>query len=561
MNPQNKKCVKQEHCAYVINFLANTQKAGEMKNIITYMNEQLKIQPHIKLYNKTISAFAKNKDLKAMEEILIKMKKDHIGFDLGTWRTIIVGYCRVNNVEKAEEYLRKMEELNFEPNFKIYAPLFGAFVRIKNFKKIEQLNYEIERKGIPYHPRFASPIIDYYVKTKNFEEAEKILTLLRNIYGEDSNYCFRTLLIGYSEEGKTKEALRIYYILKERGDHSDAVFSAMITLYSKIGEFEQAHHYLDLMKSFVNQQTTLEGIVRGYNIILHFLGRHKKVEQIRKLLNDMQASNINLDQYSYGAAICALAHNNLLIDAEQVLSQMIHNGFAPNPRSLNPLLLGYANTGDSEGFFNFIEKMKKFGISFDLFSYTAMVIYHINDNNLAKAEETITDMKTKSKIDPDIKIYIPLIQYYCKRDDNANLYRILKDCITLVDQKLILLLVGHFTKNHFDGLDSFLSFMKDNGKLNIWVYNALLAHFVHINDFERFDKYFNVLLDSNLKFDFLTYSAVVMRYLNDNQMEIANEWAKKMLDAGFYLVGILRDRMVIANDSFGIDSDYLINGR
>lgn len=558
MSPIHSKSVTQDHCAYVIYNLSKlgVRKAGDMRNILIYMREKLKITPNVDLYNRTLSSFVDHKDISPIEVIVNEMKQYGIKFNRDTWCNIISGYCKAGNIDKALHCIEEAEAMNIKPNYKMYYPIYVALKHARDLDKIQSLTNEIQKKGILIHSRFIGPLISYYVNEKYFHEAESLLPLIQEEDEDSGNYCYRLLLMGYADESKLQDARRIYKILEERGDKSAFVYTSMITLYAKIGNFDLAFSFLENLQNL--DGVTTDDVVRGYNIVLNSLGTHKKGDLVTNILNNMKASNIPLDHYTYGTAVAALTRTNLLIDAEQVLTQMIYAGFIPNARIFNPLLLAYGKLGDSEGFNNIAAKMKTYGIPFSIVSYTAKVLFHLSENKPLHAEETIDTMKNTSKITPDLQIYIPIIQYYCTKDDNENLFRILENIIPLVDYKLLSLLVEHFSKNQYFDLTNFLDFLRKHGIHDISAYNALFKHFLYHNDHDAFDKYFQNLLDENLKFNNFTYSYIIRRCLATNMLEEANEWGKKMIDAGHQIVGLLSDNLRIANETVGISSDYFM---
>ncbi|KAH7277277.1 hypothetical protein KP509_39G043600 [Ceratopteris richardii] len=289
------------------------------------------------------------------------------------WTSLIGGFAQFGH---GEEALAAFDQMLLEgkiPDAAAFVCSLKACTSIGLIRRGRELHGEIERVGLLQDVAVGTSLVDMYVKCGMLVEAQEVFNKLPR----QDVVCWTALIVGYTHYGHGEEALEYFEQMQNEGIFADQVsLICILKACSIIGATRMAQEiHLDIEKR----------------------GLFERSPTVGNMLINMYAKS----------GLFALA------------TQVFQNLPSPDIVSWNSLISGYARFGESNTFFQNLEKMLQGDVSPD--PVTFKIIYSAcNRMGLFQmSQEYFSAMSNDYKIIPTLEHLVSMVDLLC-REGHVN---------------------------------------------------------------------------------------------------------------------------------------------
>lgn len=226
-----------------------------------------------------------------------------------SWTILIGGYLQSNQSKEAFRLYADMRRGETEPDHVTLVTLLSGCGEL-NKNVIVQIHTHVIKLGFECNLMVCNSLVDAYCKTHCLYFASQ---LFKEMLNKDT-VTFNALMTGYSNEGLSEEAIKLFVEMQNSGiKPSDFTFAALLCAAVSLDDtsFGQQVHGLALKTNFV------WNVFVG-NALLDYYSKHDQLNEARKLFDEMP----ELDGISYNVVITGNAWNGQFKESFDLFRQL-----------------------------------------------------------------------------------------------------------------------------------------------------------------------------------------------------------------------------------------------
>lgn len=352
------KIVEQD-VALVLNNLSNPDTAYF---VLKYFQEKAKFNREVILYNVTLKVFRKCKDLDKSEKLFHEMIEKGIKPDNVTFSTIISCARQCSLPQKAVEWFEKMPSFQCEPDDVTYSVMIDSYGKTGNVDMALSLYDRARTEKWRIDALTFSTLIKIYGTMGNYDGC-------LNVYEEMKALGIRPIVLVYNNlldaMGRAKrpwQAKTIYKDMLSNGlEPTWGTYSALIRGYCKARYGEDALNVFREMK-----QKGLQLNVVLYNTLLSMFADLGFADEAVQVFEEMKNSeNCPPDSWTYSSLVTLFSCSGKVLEAEQMLNEMLEAGFEPNIYVLTSLIQCYGKANRADDVVRTFDRLLELGIAPD----------------------------------------------------------------------------------------------------------------------------------------------------------------------------------------------------
>eukprot|EP01018_Ginkgo_biloba_P009818 Gb_14459 [translate_table: standard] len=253
--------------------------------------------------------------------------------------------CKQNRLKEALHILRLMDE----PDFSTYASLLQGCINIKALPEGKLVHAYIIRTRFKLHNCLCTKVLIIYAKCGSLVDARRVLDEMPT----RNEASWSAMIAAYARQGNGQEALTLFYEMQRSGNqpnqftfasvlpacanqaalkagkevHASIIVSgfqsdifvnnALVDMYAKCGQIQDAHHVFDKMPQ--------RNVVSWSAMIAAFARRGHSGEALT-LFHQMQRSGIIPDQFAFASVLPACGNMAALEHGKEVHREIIRSG-------------------------------------------------------------------------------------------------------------------------------------------------------------------------------------------------------------------------------------------
>ncbi|KAJ7528130.1 hypothetical protein O6H91_16G085400 [Diphasiastrum complanatum] len=238
--------------------------------------------------------------------------------DVVSWNAMISGYAEHGLGKEALALYERMRQEGVQPDNVTYVVLVKACASIAALEQGKQLHSDIISSGFETDMIVGNTLVDMYAKCGCIE-------LARNVFDKISErdlMSWSAMIVGYVQQGLSKEALFLYGQMKQEVVKPDDVtYALLLKACASVAALEQGKQlHSDIIKS------GFESDVSVGSALVDMYAKCGSVEDARESFNSMHKRNV----VSWNAMIAGYAQQGLGKEAFTLLEQMQKEGTKPN---------------------------------------------------------------------------------------------------------------------------------------------------------------------------------------------------------------------------------------
>ena len=251
----------------------------------------------------------------------------NINMNVVLYSTLIKGYTKEKNFDRAFEIYNKM--LNDEsvvPNIITYNAILDCCVECDDIEMMKKIYEEIKAHAVNEETAPQPDLITYSTVIKGYSRilnSDKVLDLYYYLKGrtdmEMDEVIYNSVLDGLLKSGKYENALKIHEdMIDNKIEKSNATYSILIKIYSKMNDVENAVEIYNLMIS-----NKIKPSLITYTAILQILIKTKRIQNAIEIFEEILANKMNPDQVLFNVIINGCVFNGRLEEACKFLKESL----------------------------------------------------------------------------------------------------------------------------------------------------------------------------------------------------------------------------------------------
>ncbi|KAL0364391.1 UNVERIFIED_CONTAM: Pentatricopeptide repeat-containing protein, chloroplastic [Sesamum angustifolium] len=245
-----------------------------------------------------------------------------------SWTTMMVGCTQADRHEDTLEYFKRMVNEDVGLDEFVFSITLKACAALDDQKMGEQVHGLIVKLGLENEVSVGTPLVDFYVKCGDVESASQAFERI----SEPNDVSWSAILTGYSQIGEFEKCIKVFKSLRSQGVVlNEFIYTSIFQVCSAFADFNfgsQAHG--DAIK---------RAMIAG-------CAYHGKALEALSLFREMQASGVSMNAVTFVAVFAACSHAGLVEEANRYLESMSReHGVEPTLDHYNCMIDIYSRAG------------------------------------------------------------------------------------------------------------------------------------------------------------------------------------------------------------------------
>lgn len=344
----------------------------------------------IELYNATISACVRSKDLYGAEHVWsLLTKSKFVTPDIITFNAMIKVAGEFGDFERVKYFCKEIEKNGLQPTSWTYTAVFSAASCCK-MNSADWLIQVYESMSVQPNDYILSSFfsgMSHSVCSK--EHIDIVFSLLEKSRrdGALNEITYTSFITFLARQDMPDRAVDVWDAArKDEIDLSPHFFSALFSACAKAkGSMSEILHniafdafdefsswWLDQDPENIPKHTRLDSLT-AYNAFLNFLGESDQFDIALLIFESMKSHGPTPDVVTYNTMLHLLGSSHDVDSALGVYWEMCQSGLEPNDKTFGSLLHTFASVGDADGAKKIFESLPDSGISPNSILYTSFI--------------------------------------------------------------------------------------------------------------------------------------------------------------------------------------------
>lgn len=355
--------------------------------------------------NSLITYYSKNGQLGEAKKIFYGMSEMKDGV---SWNSMIVAYGQNREGSKALSLFREMVRMGFNVDMFTLASVLTAFTSMGDFLGGLQFHAKLIKAGFNRNSHVGSGLIDFYSKCPGD------MLVCRKIFEEILSpdlVLWNTMISGYSQNEEFSEAALDCFRQMQRIGHcpDDCSFVCVISACSNLSSPSKGKqiHSLAIKSEIPSNRISVS------NALITMYSKCGNLQDARRLFDRMPEHNT----VSLNSMITGYAQHGFGMESISLFDQLLQANIVPSSITFISVISACAHTGKvSEGqkYFNMMKE--KFGIEPEAEHYSCMIDLLGRAGKLAEAKRLIESMPIR----PGSDVWAALLGA-CRKHGNMEL--------------------------------------------------------------------------------------------------------------------------------------------
>ncbi|CAG8584973.1 4605_t:CDS:1 [Ambispora gerdemannii] len=360
---------------------ARLGKVNSTLSLVTRMRSA-GILPDFDTYTSLLELFVKVNDTNAMEKIFARMKSEGFDANLAIYNLLTRGYARSYDVQKAFEVCRTMLGAGIEPNEFTYNALISFFAEKSDPIGATMLYNEMKKFDLPSNVFTYTSLVKAHAWTSDIHGAEKIMRNMR-IAGVEPNAPTYNIIMNARSKNRDFESCQLIFqeMVRLNVQPNNHTYSCLMEGLCRLGNMQAAESILARLKN----TTDTKPDVFHYTMLMNAYVKHKKLERVFELYEEMLKEKIEPTYFTYAILINGHARMGNIEFARKLLSELIEQSKKTvklediewqnklPAQAFTPLMDAYAKQGQSEKAKEIFAEMLSHGIRPEGHAYTILM--------------------------------------------------------------------------------------------------------------------------------------------------------------------------------------------
>eukprot|EP01018_Ginkgo_biloba_P008758 Gb_27491 [translate_table: standard] len=457
----------------------NVMIAGYAQN--GYVDEALKLFQEMPerdavSWNAMIAGYAQNGFLDDALKLLQKMPEQN----LVSWNTMIAAYAKHGRGDEAVSLFYEMQQRGIQPDQLTFVSALSACANLASLEHGKKIHEFMNGTGFQCNVLVGSALVDMYAKCASVENARNVFDRMpdRNVvtwnimiagYAQNGHVdealelfikmpernvvSWNAMVAGYAHNGRYYDALKLFQQMQLTGLKPNlTTIASVLPACANLAPLQQGKEvHKDIIKSGFQSD-----VIVG-SALVDMYAKCGNIEDAHRVFDSMPKRDV----VSWTAMIVGYAMHGRGEEAIQLFEQMQHYGTKPNHVTLVGVLSACCHAGLVDDGWRYFDQMSRdYHITPTVEHYCCMVDLLGRAGHLDEAQDFINKMPIK----PDAAVWGSLLGG-CRIHANTELGERAADCLLESDPKnaahYVLLSNIYAASGRWDDIEKLRKIMKD----------------------------------------------------------------------------------------------------
>lgn len=420
-----------------------------------------------------------------------------------------------------------------DPNTKRRASYSGAQRIERSLEATKRRSRDRHARSFPSRPLLIS--LHERIRQNQWLPALRIFELVRSqpwYVGETATYLKLFNLLATARQ--PEEASRLFtFMLEDNVRPSTAIFTALLTVYTKTNYFRKAVQTFESMRLYegcVPDKYTYTSMIKG-------CCEAELYDQAKKIFHEMVVEGVKPSIVTYNTLIFGYGQGGLFREIERVLTMMETNGVTPDTVTWNTLIRVFGLHNKISHMEHAYEGLLGQGLKPDVVTLNILIAAYGTAGLFAKMESVITYM-ARYDFPMTVVTYNSLVEAYGKAGMIEEMEKVVQGMYVRPNRGTFCAILNAYGQHgRWHLVDKVLAEAHQWDAVNTAVYNAAIDAYQRAQNFEEMEKVFAEMKRKGFVPDDVTYGILIGAYKRVMRLEKAEqvheEWdtAKKQSDS------------------------------
>lgn len=277
-------------------------------------------------------------------------------------------HSQTGHALRALEIFRRMRaEFGIKPRVFLYNRLFEALIQRGHVDQaLSVYNNEFREDGLREEAITFTILVKGLSRAGRVEEVVDMLELMRSQVCKPDLFAYTAMVKLMADRGNMDGCLRIWDEMKRDGVEIDVVgYATMVSGLCKVGKVNEGFELFNEMK---RKKMLIDRSI--YGALVEGFVSQARVGEACGILQEMIDKGYRADLGIYDTLISGLCNVGRVDKACKLFEIVVQEGLKPGFKTVSPLLVHYADLGQMNLFFKFVDRVSGLGLS---------VIDHLTD--------------------------------------------------------------------------------------------------------------------------------------------------------------------------------------
>ncbi|KAI9122941.1 hypothetical protein K1719_005830 [Acacia pycnantha] len=390
-------------------YLAKMLKDGQEPNKVTYtaitaaycmkgkLEEALTVFKNINalgieadefMFATLINGFSQRGDFDNVFHLLDEMEKMGISASIVTYNTVINGLCKFGRTSEADEFSKIVTA-----DIITYSTLLHGHAEEENIPGILQTKKRLEEAQISLDVVMCNVLIKALIVLEAFEDAYAVYKWMPEIGLVANAVTFCTMIGGYCKVGRIEEALAIFDEFRKTSISSHACYNSIINGLCKEGIVEMATElFIELNDKGLVLDTGSISIVHDDEDERLFHRREGYLPDANHVFRKMVLKGFQPKLQVYNSLLDGISKIGQLEEVLKILDDMETKHIQPDYFTVSAVINCYCQKGDLEGALAFFDEFKSKDILPDFLGFLYLIRGLCSKGRMEEARSVLREM-------------------------------------------------------------------------------------------------------------------------------------------------------------------------
>lgn len=331
--------------------------------------------------NALISMYGRCGKLADAREVFYRIRRR----DLGSWNAMIAAYVQHGANGSAFDLFIKYKSEGGKGDKYTFINVLRAIANLEDLDAGRKIHGLVEKAGLEKDIRILTTLIKMYSKCGSLRDAYSVF---KNVQEKDV-VCWNAMLAAYNHSDHGQDALKLFQQMRLEGVNPDsATYTSVLNACARLGAIEHGKKFHTQLK-----EAAMETDTRVSNALIEMYSRCGCLSSANEVFEKMSRRNTN----SWNALIAGYCQNGQGNVALEYYEHMLRASISPNKATFTSILSSYAQLGEEEQAFDFLESIKEeWNMEPSEQHYACMVAALGRASLLKEAEEFIEEISSES---------------------------------------------------------------------------------------------------------------------------------------------------------------------
>ncbi|KAK7268120.1 hypothetical protein RIF29_20807 [Crotalaria pallida] len=253
------------------------------------------------------------------------------------------------------EWMRRMGKV--ELNAGAYNVVVRALSRMQEWEGVEELIWEMKVKfGAELGFQVFNSVIYACCKGNFVQLGAKWFRMMLDCEVAPNVATFGMLMGLYRKGWNVEEAEFAFSQMRKCGIVCESAYSAMVTIYTRLGLYEKAEGVIGLMR-----EDEVVCNLENWLVMLNAYSQQGKLEDAEKVMVSMEEAGFGNNIVAYNTMITGYGKASDMEAAQRVFINMRNVGLDPDETTYRSMIEGWGRTGDYEEARRYYKELKRLG--------------------------------------------------------------------------------------------------------------------------------------------------------------------------------------------------------